>query len=71
MKLYEAGLLKVGTKIGRTTTTYYLRTIGMVLVHPKKGIYKDGHERPDTVAYRKLYTAVLSVKGISTSREVF
>ncbi len=31
----------------------------MVLVHPKKGIYKDGHERPDTVAYRKQYIANL------------
>ncbi len=29
----------------------------MVLVHPKKGIYKDEHERPDTVAYRKEYIA--------------
>jgi hypothetical protein len=32
----------------------------MVLVHPKKGIYKDGHERVDTVAYRKKYTYVLN-----------
>ena len=39
VKLYESGYLKPGTKIGRTTATYYLRTIGMVLVHPKKGIY--------------------------------
>ncbi len=31
----------------------------MVLVHPKKGIYKDGHERPDTVAYRKLFITEL------------
>jgi hypothetical protein len=31
----------------------------MVLVHPKKGIYKDGHERSDTVAFRKLYIAEL------------
>jgi hypothetical protein len=59
VKLYESGYLKPGTKIGRTTATYYLRTIGMVLVHPKEGIYKDGHERPDTILYRKNYTAVL------------
>jgi hypothetical protein len=59
VKLYESGFLKLGTKIGRSTATYYLRSIGMVLVHPKKGIYKDGHERPDTVAYRKIYTSVL------------
>ncbi len=38
----------------------------MVLVHPKKGIYKDGHERSDTVAYRKLYIAELNT---FTSRE--
>jgi DNA-binding transcriptional LysR family regulator len=30
-------------------------------VHPKKGIYKDGHERPDTVTYRKLYIEALRV----------
>ncbi len=59
VKLYESGYLKPGTKIGRATATYFLRTIGMVLVHPKKGIYKDGHERPDTIFYRKNYTAVL------------
>ena len=33
--------------------------VGMVLVHPKKGIYKDGHERPDTVVYRRQYIANL------------
>jgi hypothetical protein len=59
VKLYESGYLMQGTKIGRTTATYYLRTIGMVLVHPKEGIYKDGHERPDTILYRKNYTSVL------------
>jgi hypothetical protein len=53
VKLYESGYLKPGTKIDRTTATFYLRTIGMVLVHPKKGIYKDGHECPDTVHPKK------------------
>jgi hypothetical protein len=53
-------LLKGGSKIGRCTATYYLRQLGMVLVHPKKGIYKDGHERADTVAYRKMCTSVLN-----------
>ena len=33
----------------------------MELVTPQKGIYKDGHERPDTVIARKEYTAKLSV----------
>jgi hypothetical protein len=59
--LYANGYLKEGSKIGRSTATYYLRQLGiMVLVHPKKGIYKDGHERADTVAYRKIYTSVLN-----------
>ncbi len=60
-KLFASGYLKKeGKKIGWCTTTYYLREIGMVLVHPKKGIYKDGHERVDAVEYRKKYTYVLN-----------
>ncbi len=59
-KLYDTGYLKEGSKIGRCTAIYYLRQLGMVSVHPKKGIYKDGHERADTVAYRKTYTIVLN-----------
>jgi hypothetical protein len=39
----------------------------MVLVHPQKGIYKDGHERPDTVAYRKFFITELKT---FKSREV-
>ena len=31
----------------------------MQLVCPKKGIYKDGHERDDTVSDRKRYTALI------------
>jgi hypothetical protein len=31
----------------------------MVLVRPKKGIYKDGHERPDTVVHRRIYISML------------
>ena len=34
--------------------------LGMELVTPKNGIYKDGHERPDTVLARKEYTAKLN-----------
>ena len=33
-KLYEVGMLKEGTKIGRSTATYYLRELGSVL-YPK------------------------------------
>ncbi len=47
-----------GCKIGRNTTaTYYLHEllVDMELVCPKKGIYKDGHERLDTVQARNVY----------------
>jgi hypothetical protein len=47
-------------EIGRSTATYFLHELGMELVTPKKGIYKDGHERPDTVIARKEYTAKLN-----------
>ncbi len=46
-KLYSLGYIKANMKIGRCTATYFLRELGMVLVRPKKGIYKDGHERPN------------------------
>jgi len=60
MKLFTEGLIVEGCKIGRSTATYYLHELGMELVCPKKGIYKDGHERPDTVLARKLYTERLN-----------
>jgi hypothetical protein len=50
--LFTEGLIVEGCKIGRSTATYYLDELGMELVCPKKGIYKDGHERPDTVQAR-------------------
>jgi hypothetical protein len=49
------GILVEGTKIGRNTATYFLHQLGMELVCPKKGVYKDGHERPDTVLARQAY----------------
>jgi hypothetical protein len=66
IKLCAEGMLKEGAKIGRDVASYYLRQLGMCLVCPKKGIYKDGHEREDTVLHRKRYASVL--KGLS-SRE--
>ncbi len=47
--------------IGRCTATYFLHELGMELFSPKKKIYKDGHERPDTVVARKEYIAKLNV----------
>jgi hypothetical protein len=38
----------------------FLRQLGVVLTKPKKGIYKDGHERTDTVQNRKMYTAMIN-----------
>jgi hypothetical protein len=66
IKLYAEGILKEGAKIGRDVASYYLRELGMCLVCPKKGIYKDGREHEDTVIHRKIYASVL--KGL-TSRE--
>jgi hypothetical protein len=66
IKLCAEGMLKEGAKIGRDVASYYLRELGMCLVCPKKGIYKDGHEREDTVIHRKKYALVL--KGL-TNRE--
>jgi hypothetical protein len=59
-KLYSLGYLHDNKKIGRSTATYFLRQLGMVLIKPKKGIYKDGHERADTVQNRIIYTAMMN-----------
>ena len=45
--------------IGRDTATYWLHILGYKLTCPKHGIYKDAHERPDVVQYRKVYTVIL------------
>jgi hypothetical protein len=55
-ELKKRGLLSLGKKaIGNTTTCEWLRQLGMELVDEKKGIYKDGHERPDVIAARIAY----------------
>jgi hypothetical protein len=58
-QLHENGFIVQGKKIGRSTATYYLRELGMQLVCPRKGIYKDGHEHADTKEARKIYTAFI------------
>ena len=58
-KKFNEGRLMEGAKLGRSTTTYFLHQLGMELVCPKKGVYKDGHERADTVQARKAYTLKL------------
>ncbi len=52
-KLATNGYIKQNSKIGRSVTTFYLHQLGLHLACPKKGIYKDGNERPDTVQARR------------------
>ncbi len=60
LKLGSNGYIRSNCKIGRSVATFYLHVLGMKLACPKKGIYKDGHERADTVEARKAYTAILN-----------
>ncbi len=60
VKLSNNGYIKYNSQIGRSIATFYLHQLGLHLAHPQKGIYKDGHERPDTVAARKVYTTILN-----------
>ncbi|KAJ6464252.1 hypothetical protein C8R47DRAFT_933222, partial [Mycena vitilis] len=40
-------------RISVRTAERYLQELGYRWMHPKKGQYADGHERPDVVAYRQ------------------
>ena len=51
-RLVEKQMVKVGKKIGRSTASYWLSELGMECIQPKKGIYKDAHEREDVVEFR-------------------
>ena len=43
-------------KIGLTTARKFLHDLGFSRTDTsKRGVYKDGHERPDVVSYRKVY----------------
>ena len=46
------GTLIGGDTISHVAVRHCLRHLGMDLVCPKKGIYKDGHERADIKAHR-------------------
>lgn len=54
-KLRADGTLSANQGVSTKAVCFYLRYLDMVLVEPKKGIYKDGHERPDVVLARKKY----------------
>jgi len=54
-QLARKGYTKPGAKISRKSTSFWLAQLGCVRVSEKKGLYKDGHERPDVVEYRERY----------------
>ncbi|KAJ6552105.1 hypothetical protein DFH09DRAFT_859926, partial [Mycena vulgaris] len=43
----------ISKRISVRTAERYLQELGFRWMHPKKGQYADGHERPDVVAYRR------------------
>ena len=52
----------LGLDLGKTTISencarWWLKKLGYELTTVKKGIYVDGHERPDVVEYRKTFLA--------------
>ena len=46
---------RLGTTIALSTVRRWLRKLGYTRHHAKKGVYVDGHERPDVVEYRKKF----------------
>jgi hypothetical protein len=51
----ELGLDLGGQKIGEITAWWWLIKLGYELKEVQKGMYIDGHERPDVVEYRNEY----------------
>ena len=51
--LPSLGLDSGGQKISEDTACRWLAKLGYELKEVKKGIYVDGHEREDVVAYQK------------------
>ncbi|KAH6879968.1 hypothetical protein BKA70DRAFT_1127028 [Coprinopsis sp. MPI-PUGE-AT-0042] len=49
------GLDLGGHKIGVRCARRWLRKLGYSMTEVKKGVYVDGHERPDVVAYRERF----------------
>lgn len=46
---------RLGMKIATTTVRRWLRKLGYEVHHTKKGVYLDGHERPDVIESRKKF----------------
>ncbi len=47
-------------KISKETVRKWLHILGFTQVNHQKGVYFDGHERDDVVAYRQLFVDQLS-----------
>ena len=53
-------------KISVQTARRWLHELGFEVLDKKKGIYRDGHERPDVVQHRKRFLRQLVVGGFLT-----
>lgn len=51
------GLDLNGSKISEWCARRWLQKLGYDVTEVKKGVYVDGHERPDVVEYRKKFIA--------------
>jgi hypothetical protein len=49
------GLDLSGQKISQSTAQRWLAKLGYELKEVKKGVYVDGHEREDVIAYRQKF----------------
>ena len=52
-ELMEGFRFEKNKKISEKTATRWLKKLGWEFKTYKKGLYSDGHERPDVVEYRK------------------
>ena len=50
--LTTVGITNERKRISKRTVTRWLKALGWIRSNAKKGVYIDGHERPDVVAYR-------------------
>ena len=48
---------KLNTKVHKVTVRRWLHELGFSCVHHQKGVYFDGHDRADVVAYRNTFLA--------------
>jgi len=51
LELFSCIHLKVGQGISLGTARHWLRKEGFKFISYKKGLYFDGHDRPDVVKY--------------------